>query len=295
MTNVWFRDVCEDAISVLGTGDATIVGGGAQNAFDKVVQHNGAGTVTIKDFTVINAGKLYRSCGDCTDNESKSPRKVIIENVRAYGMEADLVGINSNFGDEATISGSCGETKMVCQEYKGYNKGDGKSSQVDTKTSCLGEQGLLEKLPACGADDELPEVEDPPESSSEAVPSPTPTESADEDVPSARSTGEDVPSPTSTESEDAPLETMPTSTEDESAPEETDVEQQEGMPTTSNDAAPSTLVTRTKTEDESAPTGGYATGSVARWGRCGGKGYTGPTECAVGECKVQNGYYSQCV
>jgi hypothetical protein len=47
LTNVWFRDVCEDAISVLGTGDATIIGGGAQEASDKVVQHNGAGTVTV--------------------------------------------------------------------------------------------------------------------------------------------------------------------------------------------------------------------------------------------------------
>ena len=39
LTNVWFRDVCEDAISVLGSGNALIVGGGAQNAADKVVQH----------------------------------------------------------------------------------------------------------------------------------------------------------------------------------------------------------------------------------------------------------------
>jgi hypothetical protein len=39
LTNVWFRDVCEDAISILGTGDALIVGGGALNAIDKVVQH----------------------------------------------------------------------------------------------------------------------------------------------------------------------------------------------------------------------------------------------------------------
>ena len=39
LTNVWFRDVCEDAVSVLGTGDALIVGGGAQEAKDKVIQH----------------------------------------------------------------------------------------------------------------------------------------------------------------------------------------------------------------------------------------------------------------
>ncbi|OAG08043.1 pectate lyase D, partial [Paraphaeosphaeria sporulosa] len=149
LTNVWFRDVCEDAISILGTGDATIVGGGAQEAKDKVVQHNGVGTVTIKDFTIVNAGKLYRSCGDCTDNEAKSPRKVIVENVRAYGVTSDLIGINSNFGDTASITGSCGTTKTVCREYKGVNKGDGDSEKLDTKDSCGGDQGKLEKLPEC--------------------------------------------------------------------------------------------------------------------------------------------------
>jgi hypothetical protein len=39
LTNVWFRDVCEDAISILGTGNALITGGGAQEAKDKVIQH----------------------------------------------------------------------------------------------------------------------------------------------------------------------------------------------------------------------------------------------------------------
>jgi hypothetical protein len=39
LTNVWFRDVCEDAVSVLGPGNALIQGGGAQEAKDKVIQH----------------------------------------------------------------------------------------------------------------------------------------------------------------------------------------------------------------------------------------------------------------
>ncbi|RYP72623.1 hypothetical protein DL771_004118 [Monosporascus sp. 5C6A] len=147
LTNVWFRDVCEDAISALGTGDVLIRGGGAQEAKDKVVQHNGRGTVTIRDYTVVNAGKLYRSCGDCTNNGG--PRKVVVENVKARGMTSDLVGINSNYGDTATISGSCGVSKKVCQEYKGVNKGNGSSSKVSTTANCLGAQGKLEKLPTC--------------------------------------------------------------------------------------------------------------------------------------------------
>lgn len=147
ITNVWFRDVCEDAISILGTGNALIQGGGAQNAIDKVVQHNGHGTVTIKDYTVVNAGKLYRSCGDCTNNGG--PRNVIVQNVKVKGMTSDLVGINSNYGDVATISGSCGQSKKVCQEYKGVSKGHGSSSKVSTTTNCRGDQGRLNKLPEC--------------------------------------------------------------------------------------------------------------------------------------------------
>ncbi|KAI4923764.1 uncharacterized protein J4E92_007738 [Alternaria infectoria] len=109
----------------------------------------GAGTVTIKNYTIVNAGKLYRSCGDCTDNSKKSPRKVIVENVRAFGLTSDLIGINSNFGDTASISGSCGTTKKVCQEYKGVNKGNGSSSKVSSTSACTGAQGKLEKLPSC--------------------------------------------------------------------------------------------------------------------------------------------------
>ncbi|KAF9117610.1 hypothetical protein BGX30_005310, partial [Mortierella sp. GBA39] len=54
LKNVWFRKVCEDAITLKGNGSVLIQGGGAQDAKDKVVQHNGRGTVTIKDYTVVN-------------------------------------------------------------------------------------------------------------------------------------------------------------------------------------------------------------------------------------------------
>ncbi|KAF9884727.1 hypothetical protein FE257_001288 [Aspergillus nanangensis] len=143
LKNVWFRDVCEDAISILGTGNALIQGGGAQEASDKVVQHNGKGTVTIDGFTVVNAGKLYRSCGNCSSNKSKSPRKVIIKNVKARGV-SNLVGINSNYGDTASVSNTCGSSvKVVCQEYKGVEKSDGvESSKLSTTSSCSGQLSL---------------------------------------------------------------------------------------------------------------------------------------------------------
>lgn len=157
LKNVWFRDVCEgkhsmlrfhtditnhitDAISALGNGNVLIEGGGAQEATDKVVQHNGRGTVTIKNFTVINAGKLYRGCGDCTNNGG--PRNVNISGVKAKGV-SELVGINSNYGDVANIQSTCGSSvKKVCQEYKGVNKGSGSSSKVTTTANCKGQTSL---------------------------------------------------------------------------------------------------------------------------------------------------------
>ena len=40
--------------------------------------------------------------------------------------------------------------------------------------------------------------------------------------------------------------------------------------------------------------GGNNGGTVALWGQCGGNGYSGPTGCAQGTCKVLNPWYSQC-
>ncbi|KAM0695822.1 hypothetical protein Q7P36_004304 [Cladosporium allicinum] len=147
LRNVWFRDVCEDAVSALGNGNVLWQGGGANSASDKVVQHNGRGTVTIKDTTFVGVGKVYRSCGDCTNNGG--PRNVVIDNIRVNGVTSDLVGINSNYGDVASISNSCGVSKKVCQEYKGVTKGSGSSAKVSSTANCRGSQGTLAKLPTC--------------------------------------------------------------------------------------------------------------------------------------------------
>ncbi|OBT45133.1 hypothetical protein VE00_04290 [Pseudogymnoascus sp. WSF 3629] len=139
LKNVWFRDVCEDAISLLGTGDVLIEGGGAANGQDKVIQHNGRGTVTIKDFTAVSVGKVYRSCGNCSNNGG--PRKVVISGLKANGVTADILGINSNYGDTATISGSCGKgVKNVCQQWTGVDKKlrSAASTKLSSKDSCFG-------------------------------------------------------------------------------------------------------------------------------------------------------------
>lgn len=119
--NVWWSAVCEDALSLKGNGNALISGGGAQGADDKVIQHNGLGTVTIDGFTVIDFGKLYRSCGNC---KTMGTRNVVVKNVKAYNGDL-LVGINSNKGDVATITNTCAtSTKVICTEFKGTTPGN---------------------------------------------------------------------------------------------------------------------------------------------------------------------------
>ncbi|RYP87426.1 hypothetical protein DL769_000522 [Monosporascus sp. CRB-8-3] len=115
---VWFEDVCEDAITIKNDtpGKETwIIGGGAYHASDKVVQHNGCGTVNIINFYVEDYGKLYRSCGNCS---KQCKRNIFIDGVTAKNGH-ELAGINSNYGDTATIRNCCSDAKVKCQMYTG--------------------------------------------------------------------------------------------------------------------------------------------------------------------------------
>ncbi|KAJ3047745.1 hypothetical protein HK097_011246 [Rhizophlyctis rosea] len=53
--------------------------------------------------------------------------------------------------------------------------------------------------------------------------------------------------------------------------------------------------TTTRTTTTTTTTRGNTSGSAALYGQCGGQGWTGPTTCASGTCKVSNQYYSQCL
>ncbi|KAB5594597.1 putative effector protein [Ceratobasidium theobromae] len=121
--NVWFEDVCEDAITLRQTsGTSNIVGGGAKGASDKVIQHNGGGTVNIDSYCVQDFGKLYRSCGNC---KTQYKRTVNVSNVIAKNGKL-LVGINSNLGDVATIktsTNSYSSVKSICDTFKGNSNG----------------------------------------------------------------------------------------------------------------------------------------------------------------------------
>ncbi|KAI4601266.1 hypothetical protein KJ359_012456 [Pestalotiopsis sp. 9143b] len=123
LTNVWWSAVCEDAftVKVQDSGDTTYIkGGGAFGAEDKVIQHNGGGTISISDFTVENFGKLYRSCGNC---DSMYERHVIISGVTAT-KGSELAGINENYGDSATFSDvTVSDVDDICVTYEGNDTG----------------------------------------------------------------------------------------------------------------------------------------------------------------------------
>jgi len=122
--NVWWEDVGEDAATFKDTsgGDSYVIGGGAKSASDKVFQHNGNGTVHISNFYAKTIGKLYRACGNCSKSYQ---RKVIVNNVILDSAKY-VVGINTNWGDQATLRNVTlinGKKTHVCAEYKGAPKG----------------------------------------------------------------------------------------------------------------------------------------------------------------------------
>ncbi|MEU9510918.1 pectate lyase [Micromonospora sp. NPDC048170] len=124
LVNVWWEDVGEDAATFRGGTTYTVDGGGARSASDKVFQHNGPGTVHIRNFRVESSGKLYRACGNCSTSYQ---RHVVMDNVTATSTKM-LAGINTNWGDTArfsriTILNDPNRTTRICVKYRGVPKG----------------------------------------------------------------------------------------------------------------------------------------------------------------------------
>ena len=122
--NVWWEDVGEDAITLLGSSSSNvyrITGGGARKATDKVIQHNGAGTLYVKNFLVEEFGKLYRSCGNCSKQYT---RHAEFDTILANGSKSILAGVNQNYKDTAKFSNIFAATGMkICERYDGNDTG----------------------------------------------------------------------------------------------------------------------------------------------------------------------------
>ncbi|KAF2677428.1 polysaccharide lyase family 3 protein [Lentithecium fluviatile CBS 122367] len=121
--NVWWVAVCEDALTIKQeSGTSNVIGGGFKGASDKVIQHNGGGTVSVSGTYFEDFGKAYRSCGNC---DTMYERHITMDSVLATGGSATFVGINSNYGDTATITNSCIQnTDTICTEFEGNDTGD---------------------------------------------------------------------------------------------------------------------------------------------------------------------------
>jgi pectate lyase len=121
--NVWWEDVGEDAITLLGNSASNVYrisNSGAKNASDKVIQHNGGGTLYVKNFLVESFGKLYRSCGNCsTQNQRKSEFDTIVAN-----GSGELAGINVTYKDSAKFTNIFAASGMkICERYNANNTG----------------------------------------------------------------------------------------------------------------------------------------------------------------------------
>ncbi|MGM3173559.1 pectate lyase [Dickeya lacustris] len=139
--NVIWEDVCEDAATNNGK-TMTIIGGIAHNANggyggkpDKVLQQNAKNSTTVVkgNFTLTGEhGKLWRSCGDCTNNGG--PRFLSVDGLIVNGTIGSIAGVNRNYGDVATLKNikikdyKAGKPK-VCEEYIGVEKGNGESKK----------------------------------------------------------------------------------------------------------------------------------------------------------------------
>lgn len=134
ISNVSWPDVCEDAATLEAGAKGkkmTVSGGNATGADDKVFQHNAiGGTIAISGFTGGTMGKLVRSCGDCASNGG--PRYISISSTKITGKASSgVVGINSNYGDVATIrSLTVPSGTKVCVTYKGVTDHNGSSSKI---------------------------------------------------------------------------------------------------------------------------------------------------------------------
>jgi hypothetical protein len=123
LQNVWWEDVGEDAFTLKGTSSsqvANITCGGAKMADDKVLQHNGPGTLNVKEFYADTFGKLYRSCGNCDKQYTR--HATFTDVVVAAG--STVAAVNKNYNDTATfVSAFMHGSFAFCEVYDGNNTG----------------------------------------------------------------------------------------------------------------------------------------------------------------------------
>lgn len=139
LENVYWEDVCEDAATNSKDGATmTIRNSVALNASDKVFQHNakGGSKTVISNSYIATFGKVWRSCGDCTNNGGS--RHLVLDNVKVEGVGSCIAGANENYGDTVTITNlyvkggysASSDKPKICQVFNGVEKGEGTSAKL---------------------------------------------------------------------------------------------------------------------------------------------------------------------
>ncbi|WQF78804.1 Putative pectate lyase PlyH/PlyE, pectin lyase/virulence factor [Colletotrichum destructivum] len=120
--NVWWEDVCEDALTSKGLNtQLRVIGGGARGASDKIFQDNAlGGKFTITGFYAQDFGNFYRSCGNCV---LQTKRTVNVTNVVAVNGTR-MGAINANYNDEYHLSYAQLDTERI------VDKGIGNDLQI---------------------------------------------------------------------------------------------------------------------------------------------------------------------
>lgn len=158
LQNVYWEDVCEDAATNSKDGATmTITGAIAKSAADKVFQHNakGGSKTVITNSYLYDFGKVWRSCGDCSNNGG--PRHLVMDNVKLEKVNTAVAGANENYGDTATMTNifikggynASSDKPKICQAWTGVVKGNGSStklysgkSQWNTKTCKVSQSSI---------------------------------------------------------------------------------------------------------------------------------------------------------
>ena len=64
-----------------------------------MLQHNGGGTVAVKNFYAEDVGKVYRSCGNCG---TQLARKSTFDNIKVNKASV-VAGVNGNLGGKFSL------------------------------------------------------------------------------------------------------------------------------------------------------------------------------------------------
>ncbi|MCZ8523296.1 MULTISPECIES: pectate lyase [Paenibacillus] len=116
ITNVNWKDVGEDALTLKKSGTVNITGGSAFKAYDKVFQANAAGTFNIKNFRADDIGKLLRQNGGTSYKVVMNVDSSDISNVKDSILRTD----------SSTSTGRITNTRYhnVPTLFKGFSSGN---------------------------------------------------------------------------------------------------------------------------------------------------------------------------